>query len=248
MPNYKMTRQLLIILTILFAACVQKNATNEKKTADNVVKISSDSLGTFSINKATIDDFAKAKMNFKDKILYDTTTFKKKNGIIKLPVDEKWQPFVFYTDTLVNTDEGGIREYKYLGQFDNIGFYIVEGNFYEHYECYLINKGIGNKITIWNKPIITTDEKFIANLSMPFGLEGVPNGLQIWRVDRHKENEVEPISISKYLELDQQIWAPLDFVWETNNSLLLKVIAVDKFWDSHGQLNNKDYYFIRLKI
>ena len=98
MPNYKMTRQLLIILTILFAACVQKNATNEKKTADNVVKISSDSLGTFSINKATIDDFAKAKMNFKDKILYDTTTFKKKNGIIKLPVDEKWQPFVFYTD------------------------------------------------------------------------------------------------------------------------------------------------------
>ena len=243
-----MTRQLLIILTILFATCGHKNATNEKNKADNVVKISSDSLETFSINKATFDDFAKAKINFKDKTLYDTTTYKKKDGIIKLPIDEKWQPFVIYSDTLVNTDEGGIREYKYLGQFDNIGLYIVEGIFYEHSECYLINKRIGNQITIWNEPIITTDEKFIANLSMPFGLEGVPNGLQIWRIDRHKENEVEPISISKYLELDQQIWVPNDLVWETDNSLLIRVVSVDKFWNKTGQVNDKDYYYLRIKL
>ena len=26
---------------------------------------------------------------------------------------------------------------------------------------------------------------------MTYGLEGVPNGIQVWRIDRNQENEVE---------------------------------------------------------
>lgn len=242
-----MTRQLILYLVIFIPACGQNS-----QSADNILSDSKeaiiDSLQTFSITNATADDLNIAKSKSKDKILYDTITFKKVNGEIKLPVDRKWKPFVTFTDTLLNTDETDIREYKYLGQFDKIGFYIVCGSFWEHYECYLIDKRTGRQTTIWNTPTISPNNKFIANLSMAYGLEGVPNGLQIWRIDRQENNQVEPISLVKHLELDQQIWAPDDFVWETENSLILKVAAVDKFMNENGMPNESDFYYLRLRI
>ncbi|MCB9044130.1 MAG: hypothetical protein H6554_10250 [Chitinophagales bacterium] len=247
MPYYKMTRQLIVYLTIFITACGQNS-----QSADNILtdskEVTIDSVQTFSITNATADDFKTAKSKSRDKILYDTTTFKKVNGEIKLPVDRKWKPFVTFTDTLLNTDETDIREYQYLGQFDKIGFYIIGGSFWEHYECYLIDKRTGRQTTIWNTPLISPTDKFIANLSMTYGLDGVPNGLQIWRINRQENNQVEPISLVKHLELDQQIWAPDDFVWETDNSLILKVVAVDKFMNENGQPNENDFYYLRLRI
>jgi hypothetical protein len=138
MPYYKMTRQLIVYLTILITACGQNSQSTDNILSESK-EVTIDSLQTFSITNVTPDDFNIAKSKLKDKILYDTITFKKINGEIKLPVDRKWKPFVTFTDTLLNTDETDIREYQYLGQFDKIGFYIVGGSFWEHYECYLID-------------------------------------------------------------------------------------------------------------
>lgn len=247
MPYYKMTRQLIVYLTIFITAFGQNSQSAGNILSDSK-EVTIDSLQTFSITNATANDFNTAKSKSRDKILYDTTTFKKVNGEIKLLIDRKWKPLITFTDTLLKTDETDIREYQYLGQFDKIGFYIVVGSFWEHYECYLIDKRTGKQTTIWNTPIISPDDKFIANLSMAYGLEGVPNGLQIWRIDRQKNNQVEPISLVKHLELDQQIWAPDDFVWETDNSLILKVATVDKFMNENGQPNENDFYYLRLRI
>jgi hypothetical protein len=247
MPHYKMTRQLTIILTFLLAACGQNSQSVDKTLTKNKAT-TNDSLQTFSITNATADDFNKAKKSFIDKTLYDTTTFKKVNGEIKLPVDEKWRPFVTFTDTLLNTDNSDIRQYYYVGQFEKIGFYIVGGGFWEHSEYYLIDKRTGRQTVTWSSPTISPTDKFIANLSMTYGLEGVPNGIQVWRIDRNQNNQVEPISLSKHLELDQQIWAPDDFYWETDNSLILKVAAVDKYMNENGQPNENDFYYLRLKI
>jgi len=247
MPYYKMTRQLIVYLTIFFTACGQHSQSVDNSLLGSK-EVAIDSLHTFSITIATADDFNIAKSKSKDKTLYDTTIFKKINGEIKLPVDSKWKPFVTFTDTLLKTDDTDIREYQYLGQFDKIGFYIVGGSFWEHYECYLIDKRTGIQTTIWNTPTISPDDKFIANLSMAYGFEGVPNGLQIWRIDRQVNNQVELISLVKHLELDQQIWVPDEFVWETDNSLILKVSEVEKFMNENGQPNENDYYYLRLQI
>ena len=83
---------------------------------------------------------------------------------------------------------------------------------------------------------------------MTYGLEGVPNGIQVWRIDRNENNQIEPISLSKHLELDQQIWAPEDFVWETDNSIILKVAAVDKYMNESGKPIENDFYYLRLNI
>jgi hypothetical protein len=247
MRHYKITRQLIFILTILLIACGQKTQSVDYSPSESK-GISIDSLRTFSITKATADDFIKAKKSFVDKTLYDTASFRKVNGEIKLPVDEKWRPFVTFTDSLINTDISDFRQYYYVGQYEKIGFYIVIGSFWEHSEFYLIDKRTGRQTTLWSSPTISPNEKLIANLSMTYGLEGVPNGIQIWRIDSNEHNQIEPISISKHLELDQQIWAPDDFYWETNNSLILKVTAVDKYMNENGQPNEKDFFYLRIKI
>lgn len=247
MPHYKMTRQLTIILIFFLAACVQNSQSVDSSLTESKTT-SSDSLQAFSITKATADEFIKAKRSFVDKTLYDTTIFKKVNGEIKLPVDPNWKPFVTFKDTLLNTDDSEVRQYFYVGQFDKIGFYIVGGSFWEHSEFYLIDKRTGRQTVTWSSPTISPTDKFIANLSMTYGLEGVPNGIQVWRIDRNPNNQVELISLSKHFELDQQIWAPDDFVWETDNSIILKVAAVDKYMNETGQPNPSDFYYLRLKI
>lgn len=242
-----MTRQLIIILTIFLSACGQNsNAVDPSSTSEKVT--AQDSLKTFSISKATADDFNKAKKAFIDKTLYDTSAFRKVNGEINLPIDEKWRTSVTFTDTLLNTDESDSREYFYVGQYEAIGFYIVGGIFWEHSEYYLVDKRTGSQTKLWSSPSISPNEKFLANLSLPFGLEGAPNGIQVWRIDRNEHNQVEPISISKYIEIDQQIWSPDDFCWETDHSLILKVAAVDKYMNENGQPNENDFYYLRLKI
>lgn len=248
MPHYKMTRQLTIILTFLLAACGQNSQSLDNGSTESKASVN-DSLQTFSITKATADDFDNAKKSYLDKIVYDTTTYRKMSGEIKLPIDEKWRTFVTFTDTLINEVEAeDVRQYYYVGQFEKIGFYIVGGSFWEHSEYYLIDKRTGRQTTTWSSPTISPSDKFIANLSMTYGLEGVPNGIQIWRIDRNENNQIEPISLSKHLELDQQIWAPDDFVWESDYSLILKVAAVDKYMNEIGQPNLNDFYYLRLKF
>jgi hypothetical protein len=235
-------------LTVLtFIACGQKNPANGKVLVENNVISLTDSLQTFTITKASIKDFTDAKKNYQDKTLYDTLAFKKRNGLIKLPIEEKWKPFITFNDTLVNTDNSDIKQYRYLGQFEKIGFYIIGGSFWEHYECYLINKKTGKQTITWNDPSISPDSKYLANLSMPYGLDGVPNGIQIWHVNK-LDYQTEPFTIEKHIEIDQQIWSATDFTWESNNSLILKVALVEKFLNENGEPNEKDFYYLRIKI
>lgn len=228
----------LFIGVILLFGC------NESVKNNTLSKVSD----PFSISRATKNDYNNCRP--KDYITYDTLLYKKKNGILSLPTSEKWKPFIVFSDSLVNGEDDKEREFRYMGQFKEIGYYIVSGNFYEHSEDYLIDKNTGSKIVIWNDPKMSPGSKFMANLSMSYGLEGEPNGLQIWRIIKDGNNEVDPITISKVLEVDQQIWIPDDFVWESKNSLILKVIPVDKFWDKTGNINKNpnDFYYLRVKV
>lgn len=237
----KLILNLSLYSTVLLLSCKEKSTTKNSETLSKTTL--NDSLQNFSITKVTKDDFLKAKKRYQSQILYDTVVFKKVNGIIKLPTEEKWVPFVIFTDTLTNTDATDIRQYHYLGQFKKIGFYIVEGNFWEHYDCYLIDKRTGKKTTTWNIPIIAPNNKFIADIA-PSGLEGDPVGLQIWNIVNNENNQDEPITIEKYLELNEQIWDPADVVWNTSNSLILKVSSIGNY--SNNKI--KSFYYLQVNL
>ncbi len=242
MSENRLILTLILYLTIIVSSCKEKSTTKSSETSSK--KTLTDSLQNFSITKVTEYDFLKAKGKLQDQILYDTALYKKNKGIIKLPTEEKWHPFVVFTDTLTNTDDTNVRQYHYFGQLKEIGFYIIEGNFWEHYDCYLIDKATGKKTTIWNIPTISPNNKFIADIA-PSGLDGDPIGLQIWNVAKNENNLNEPpTAIEKYLELNEQIWEPADLVWNSNNSLILKVSSIDNY-------NNekiKNFYYLLLKF
>lgn len=243
-----MTRHAIFILTasLSLTACSNQTADKsriEKTSVDSssTTSFTADTSKQFSITNATADDFTKAENKYKDKILYDTTTIRKKGNTIKLSTDNGG---LTLTDTLVETDETAIREYQYYGQFPSISCYIIYEQYYEGSQYILVNKHSGKQTVIWNKPKLSPSDKFVANLSLMLGMEGIPNGMQIWSIDKNDH------TVNKFIEIDQQNWAPYNFYWETDSSLIINVneASVEKFYDSNGDLNTKDSYFLRLTI
>jgi hypothetical protein len=227
-------------LTILLTACGQKNSSIESNK-NNIQDLSiKDSLTNFSITKTTQDEFIKAKSIYKDKFIKDTLI--KTNGITELPLNSPhYPPSVIFKDTRVDIEDTNERLYNYLGHFPILNNYLVSGSFWEFCEYYLIDKETGIQTTTWNRPFLSPTYKYFANLSLPYGLEGLPNGIQIWKIEYNNY-------LSKYLELDQQIWVPEDFVWETDNTIILKVAAVEKYLNENGRPDEKGFYYIRLQL
>ncbi len=238
----------LFFISLIIFSCNNSTTSNLKKNKQINKKVNEK---LYHLDTTSITEFNFAKNNFKDDIKYDTLNIKKVNGTINLPIDKKTITFTSFSDTLSNSYETEIEEYNYIGKFDKIGLYIVEGLFWEHFEYYLIDKKSGKKTTLWNKPKISSTHKFIANLSMPYGLEGIPNGIQIWKINYNSNNKKELSKISKKIEIDQQNWVPIDLFWKSDNSLILKVISVENFLKSNGEIekiNSNECYYLRLNI
>ncbi|OYU82865.1 MAG: hypothetical protein CFE24_13925 [Flavobacterium sp. BFFFF2] len=244
MPNYMKTRRLTIYLTLLLAACGQKNNTIDEGLISNRLLVLEDRTKNFSISKTTIENFKRAKRTSKDEFIQDTINVRKINGVTEVPLKKPHYPHsLIFKDTPAGIEETEEKEFNYLGQFPIIGKYLVSGTFWEHYECYLIDKKTGSKTTIWNKPRLSTTSKYFANLSIEYGLEGEPNGIQIWKIKKTNKN-----NLHKYLELNQEIWVPDDFVWESDNSIIIKVSSVENYMKENGQPKEKDFFYLKLLL
>lgn len=259
-----MRNQIFLFLLVINFSCSTQTVPSENQPSNDLVKTDSVNIkgesptnqhnipeeytSTFNLVNTGKADFEKAKKEYKDSLIPDTLTFKKVNGQLRLKINQKWKPYVTFQDTLINTDNDEIREYKYLGQYKELNHYLVEGYFWEHYESYLIDKESGKITTTWTRPYISPGKKFLANLSMAYGLEGPPNGIQVWKIDRNSSNQSGSISINKYIEIDQQIWAPFNFYWESDNAIIIKTTSVKKFWELNGEPKETDFSFLRLTL
>lgn len=245
-----MIRHLIFLVMIILLSCKKDSQTTEQvqrhDSLSNGTSKPTEISKQFEFSVATEQDFIKAKAKFKDKLTQDTINFPKINGEIKLPIEGNKPTQLSFRDTLLHTDDENIREYKYEGQFKQIDHYVVSGTFWEHYEIYLINKNTGENTLLWNNPALSPSNQFIANLSLPFGLEGTPIGIQIWRIS--KKNNPANFSISKHLEINPIDWAPIDFVWESDKVILLKVAKVDAFLNNNGIPHKNDYYYLKLSF
>lgn len=192
----------------------------------------------FSLTNATQEDFTKAKNNCKVKLVYDTLGVKQ-NGRIKLRIENSENRFITFADV---GEEEKKECYRYMGQLSTIGKYLVKGEFWEYDECYLIDKYSGNKLTLWNEPKLSPGDTYIANLSMMYGLEGVPNGFQIWKVAESGKK------IEKIIEVDQGIWAAYNFYWESDSSLILSINPVERYHTIKGNLNDANSSYLRIQI
>jgi hypothetical protein len=237
----QMAKNLSILLVVLSLGCVQRKATMSTGQAASLEQVQDSSFHTFTLSRCTVDRYDQAKQHYQDKMLYDTAVYGKKDGVVKLPITDAWRSEIVYKDSLHGEESS--REYQYLGQYDTFGLYVVDGSFYEFYECYLIDRYTGNETILWSIPALSTNNTFFANLSIGYGLEGMPNGLQVWQVTHTPENSYEPIKVEKHIEMDQRNWIPTDFVWESDSSLILQVTPIEKYWE-----DNKPFFYLELKL
>ncbi|MBD0259673.1 MAG: hypothetical protein ICV83_28465 [Cytophagales bacterium] len=203
---------------------------------------------TYTIMSATQQAYNQAIQHQTDPVLYDTMAHEKQDGVIRLPLTDPNKPSASFADTLTGTDDTAIRTYLYLGQLPSIGQYIVGGGFWEHSEAYLVDQHTGAVTMLWGIPVLSPSGKFVANLSMPYGLEGEPNGIQVWRVGNGKRNEGKVLA--KMIEIDQQAWIPEELVWESDTAFLIKTTSVEQYWQAveKGQELPRDFTYLLVKM
>ncbi|MQY79755.1 MAG: hypothetical protein GH151_11260 [Bacteroidetes bacterium] len=115
--------------------------------------------------------------------------------------------------------------------------YIILGTYWEYAECLLIDKSADKTDTLWNEPYLSPSSEFIAAQSLPYGLEGLQNGLQIWKVKNGY--------LTKFIEIDQQERIPKELAWEKKNTLVFSYVKVNDFWDKQEKAKK---YYARLSI
>lgn len=198
---------------------------------------STQDIQVFCIEPVDEEVFEFAKSEYVEKLVQDTLIYKKQNGIITLPLKSNSNAQKIFKDFIQGSEDENKKEYSYLGQFKEIDYYLVSVNYWEHFEILLIDKKSGNNYSVWSVPLLSPNNKFIAAI-LPYGLEGEPVGIQILSVDKTNYTQ-----INKIMEIDQISWNPIDFVWENDSSIILKVTAIPGFSKSE-----KEYKFVRLKI
>ncbi|MEY8022108.1 hypothetical protein AB8P51_14815 [Muriicola sp. SD30] len=121
--------------------------------------------------------------------------------------------------------EEGITEFKYLGYNPRIEFHAVSASFWEETEVYLIDNKTAKTTTIWNFPTYSPNDSLIACLSQEYGLEGIPNGFQVWKLSANR-------TLTKIEELDQKEWVPRELIWLDNSTIQLKITPVQQFYEN----------------
>ncbi|MDQ4139316.1 MAG: hypothetical protein M3142_02215, partial [Bacteroidota bacterium] len=153
-------------------------------------------------------------------------------------------PMESFRDTLLNENDPEIREYRYLGQNQQLNQYLVAGSFYEGFETYLVDKTTGKITPTWTEPIVSPDQKYLANVSLATVMEGEPTGVQVWKVTGQNNSP----SIENLLELEQQDWIPFELQWESPQSIIIKMIPTEKYEQLQAEPKEDDFSYLRLRI
>jgi hypothetical protein len=247
-----MKKALILPLTLFILGCTSQ--TVEQSSTNEAISVAATTKGEeekelpsskYTIEQATEEDFRKAATKHTAGFSMGKDEARKVNGVINLKKNGEWRPIEIFTDTLLNTDDPDIREYKYLGQNKDINKYLVAGSFYEDYQTYLVDMTTGEvAATTWTEPVLSPDKMHLANISIPTVMEPSPNGIQVWKVVEQGTGKV----IEKYLELDQQEWEPFEMHWESPQSIIIKMIPMEQYELLQGEPKQKDYSYLRLTI
>lgn len=161
----------------------------------------------------------------------------KKNDTIRIKTKNQFIDFISHP----NLDENE-SNYTYNGFNKNIGFHIVCGQYWEDYRCYLIDQETSRIDTLWTEPIFSPDNRYLISKSMDYGLEGIPNGFQIWHLN-HKKQWI------KVNEIDQQEWIPIDINWLTEDSIEINSVTIKHYNEMNWDMEKlSEFDKIKMKI
>lgn len=151
------------------------------------------------------------------------------NKLKKRGISLKNKPFEKY-------NEEGVL-YSIIGKLLNHDITIVLAKYWEGYDYLLINNKSYIIDTIWSLPIVNPyNNQIIVSYSLEWGLEGIPNGLNIVYLNKQLKRSIKII---------QEKWIPVEVIWKDDSTLFVKTTPVDKYYDKNGLINN---YFEYIQI
>ena len=118
--------------------------------------------------------------------------------------------------------ETEISIFQFIEHKKSINYCVIEGSYWEHYENYLIDTKSGNIDTLWTQPRFSPNDSLLTCKSMDYGLEGIPNGIQIWELTPERK-------WVKIIEINQRIWIPKKIIWLDNTQIKLSKISIDSY-------------------
>jgi hypothetical protein len=213
--------------------------THSEKHLFAINYIDVDTIKTFCFEPVSKDVYLSAQKTYVEKLIQDTTCFIKQNEQLKLPLYSRINEYRIFQDNYKGDEDENKCIFNYLGQFNQIDYYVVSVTYWEHYEVLLVDKLSGDHYVIWSVPKISPDNNLIATI-LPFGLEGEPVGIQVLYVNKFDDNHIQ-----KIIEINQQLWNPIDIIWESNNSIILKVNKMTDYCKSGKEV---DFSYMRLKF
>lgn len=126
--------------------------------------------------------------------------------------------------------------HEYGGYIPGTKYVFVIANYYEGSNCFMINSQTGKTDTLWTLPYISNDKSTMVCKSLEYGLEGVPNGIQIFKQ--------ESGGYRKKLQINQEKWVPINVCLSSDNKIYIKTQGIEDF------LRKKDafkYFEVQIK-
>lgn len=171
-------------------------------------------------------------------LLYDSLSFQKKDGVIKLPLDKGELDLI---DNLADGDKH--KEYKYMGQIKALDMYLVQGTFWEDWSYILYDKKRGREVQSFiGIPYLSADMQYIMCLEID-SFEGVAN-ISLYAIsenEKTKQKYIDPV-----VEMYVKSWIPYtlkdEIYWGSDGSLYAPVLYTPNFIDAEGNYFGLDQY------
>lgn len=195
--------------------------------------------GKLKINLISKDEFEKSKEE-KDKfiVLQNSLVTQKDSVLFVSTGNGQKKKYV----SSPNAEES-MKVYSYVGHSDLLNAFLLSIGYYEGGEYMLYSSESGEEIISFNDyPYISPDGRYAISLyTNPYDQTA---DFQLYRISDSK-------SVKKELEASFSKWMaalePQEIYWQNANTIVVKVLHAQAFWDEGGDLN-KDFQYLQIKI
>ncbi|AKQ45028.1 hypothetical protein TH63_04310 [Rufibacter radiotolerans] len=195
--------------------------------------------GKLKINLISKDEFEKDKQE-KDKFIVPRNTLVSQKDTVLIVSTGNGQKKKYVSSP--NAEESR-KDYTYVGHSELLNSFLLSIGYYEGSEYMLYSSEKGEEIISFNDyPYISPDGRYIVSLyTNPYDQT---TDFQLYKI-------IDSKTIKKELEASFSKWMaalePQEIYWQDANTIVVKVLHAQAFWDEGGDLN-KDFQYLQIKI
>lgn len=184
------------------------------------------------------ETFLAARNTAQDYLIKDTLSYTKNGKILELPL-VNGKKLTFTDKDIDNEFESS---YSYMGHYDFLNAFAVEGNYWESADVRLFDRQDGHLIVeCGDYPFFSVDKKYLMTLHAdPYESTG---DLQLFHVKQGKVSPMLSVSFKEWMPS----WKEELMFWGKDGYIYTAANHVNGYWGDEGRLSERSQ-FIRIKL